>query len=306
MMTAAGCDVGPVDSTLSKGSKWPFKLLMVKGYLGLPETCMDVEVECLSKRMKLMLRHYLAQLPRFVPSIAPLAALAGGLVCAGTAQALPELQLTIPGGSYNATTETTVAAGQTFDLYALFGPKKDDLSDTFYVSFALELGDGDSPVGSGALNAGSFKFNGTTYNVTSGLTWGTPGALPTHGDFGTWYGVLPFQFSSSNQTTSFDAMDGAPASISGGCSTDCLYFANFTVDTSLLSSAYSIHFDLFDASTYDGDKNIFAPFSHDAQSSDGGCTQVPCTPRQDVPEPATLALMAAGLAGLVATRRRRR
>jgi hypothetical protein len=248
---------------------------------------------------------------RFVRSIAPAVVLSAGLLGAGAAYAVPELQLTVPGGTYDGTLETTFASGQTFDLYALFGPNQDTLSDTFYISFALELGADDSPVGTSgshpALNAGSFKFGGQTYNVTSDLTWGTPSGLPTHGDFPTWYGMLPFQFSSGNQTASIDTQTTTPSSISGGCLSDCLYFTSFAVDTSLLSSAYSIHFDLFDQKTLDGDHPaVNAPFSHDAQSLDGGCTQVPCGPREQVPEPATLALMIAGLAGLVATRRRRR
>ncbi|HXU51790.1 MAG TPA: choice-of-anchor N protein [Casimicrobiaceae bacterium] len=247
-----------------------------------------------------------AKIQRFVRSIAPAAAFAAGLVGAGSAYAVPELQLTIPGGSYDTVTETTIAGGQTFDLYALFDqPKKgDDLSTTFYISFALMLADGDL-VASSPFDAGSFKFNNTTYNVTSDLTWGTPGALPVHSAFPTWYGVLPFHFSSSDQTTSFNTQTTTPSSISGGCTSNCLFFSDFAVDTSLLSSNYLVHFDLFDSAMYGGDHSgSKAPFSHDAQSLCS--TQGPCTPRRDVPEPATLALMVAGLAGLAATRRRRR
>lgn len=231
------------------------------------------------------------------------------LVASGAAFALPELQLTIPGGTYNGSVETTIASGQTFDVYALFDPKKDSLSDTFYISVALELGLGDSPVTGAVVNGGSFVFNGTTVNVTSSMTQGTPGALPTHGDFATWYQDFSFQFvnDSAHLTTAFDAQTTTPASISGGCAINCVFFMPFSVDTSLLNSAYSIHFDLYDQATRNGsNQGVNAPFSHDAQSTSGGCTDAPCGPRQQLPEPATWLLAALGFAGIAIARRRSR
>src|SRR5437773_1816853 len=67
------------------------------------------------------------------------------------------------------------------------------------------------------------------------------------------------------------------------------FWVGFNVDTSLVQSGYQIHFDLYDEKARAGgdiDVDDFAPFSHDAQS--GGIVPVP--------EPATLALLAAGVA----------
>lgn len=239
--------------------------------------------------------------------MSPIRLLAAALfLLSGAAYAIPELQLTIPGGSYNNGTQTTVASGQSFTLYALFDPKQDDLTTNFYISASLEAGTGDSPVTGAVANGGSFIFAGNTVNVAGDMVNGTPGGLPTHGDFPTWYYVsAPFTFSILNQTAAFDAQTSTPASISGGCLSNCIYFTSFGIDTSLLNPNYSIHFDLFDQATLDGANGISAPFSHDAQSALGGCGRALCLdPKPDVvAEPTSLALIAIAVAALVGGRR---
>ncbi len=244
--------------------------------------------------------------------------LIAGAVIASSAYATPELQLTFPGGTY--VNSTTFAGGQIATLYAFLDPGKKGPSptNTFYISAALETGAADAPLPDTSVLGGSFVFNGTTVDASSGMTWGVPTGLPTHGDYPTFYSQFSFKFD-DGLTTAFDVEPGSGTGsgtpsgpIVGGCTKNCMYFESFTIDTTNLNPAYSINFDLYDLNT-DGHVDVSAPFSHDAQSTVGGggggggggagectidCASVP------VPEPGILSLMGLGLLGLAAMRRR--
>ena len=220
----------------------------------------------------------------------------------GKGLAYPTLQLDIGGGSYDFSTETIVAADNTFTLYAyLIQDNYNLLSDTYFISAAI------SPqISSGGADIGSFTFNGSTINATSDMTYGVPPLesivslqgwdsvdLAQHGIFPTYFSEFAFQFSDANQISPYNTQDRA---ISGGLiptSGTGMYYAAFTIDTSLLDPNYVIHFDLYNTKLKTGgdiDVTQFAPFSHDAQSA-------------AVPEPSTVLLLGSGLVGLWASRR---
>lgn len=226
-----------------------------------------------------------------------------GLILFSSTQglAVPTLQLDIAGGAYDKSTQTIVAAGNSFTLYAYLSPNFcNTLTDTYFISAAI------SPkVDKAGADIGSFNFNGATINATGDMTYGVPpledivklqgwdsGDLPKHGIFPTYFSEFEFQFSDANQIGTYNTQDRA---ISGGSiptSGTGMYYVAFTIDTSLLDPNYVLHFDLYNTKLkgLDVDVTQFAPFSHDAQSA-------------AVPEPSTVLLLGSGLIGLWASRR---
>ena len=234
-------------------------------------------------------------------------------LCAGTAFAIPSLQLNIGGGFYvGGTDETIYSSSKTFDLYAYLIPTTNGspnlLTDTYYVSAAL-VPQTVEPGGS----YGSFTFAGSSVNVTGGMVYGTPpletlatqlgdpGDLAPHGIFETYFQQFDFTFG-EDQVTPFNTQD-QPGFL-GDAGTG-MYYKKFAVNVNGLDPGYSIHFDLYNSKILeaarnpnvilgDVDVNNFAPFSHDAQSDGRG------------PEAGALLLFGTGLIGLVGYRRVRR
>ena len=228
-------------------------------------------------------------------------------------EAVPLLQLDMAGGVYDPVTQTIVAPGGSFTVYAILTPQTGAtaqeiaklLSTNYYVSVALTP---QLQQTTPAPNLGSFTFGaqgGTqnTINAATGMTYGVPplelmstmqgfdpGDLSKHGIYPTYFSEFGFNFSGLQQSGVYNT-----ATTPGGpqAGTGAYYFA-FTGNSSLLAAGYQLHFDLYteslsDCATkknpqacLDVDVNSFAPFSHDAETT-------------QVPEPASAFMLAAGL-----------
>ena len=228
------------------------------------------------------------------------------------ARALPVLQLDIAGGTYDSGTQTIIASGNTFSLYAYGLSSGISLADNFFLSIAL------LPSTSTAGVFGSFTFNGTPVSVTSDMIYGTPpletvlggaafdpGDLSKHGIFPTYFAEKKFNFSSSDQSGMYNT---AVTSGLGPQAGTGMYYKKFDFNIAGLTAGHGIHFDLYNETLItacktssctvgDIDVNKFAPFSHDAEGHVVA----------SIPEPETYAMLLAGLGlmGFVARRRAR-
>jgi hypothetical protein len=223
-------------------------------------------------------------------------------LAAATAEAYPILQLDIIGGHYDAATETIVSGGPDFVLVALLSHADADLlADTYYISAAVSPNPG--PAGG---DLGNFSWNGTNYDVTDDMTYGTPpleasgathdgGDLPGHGIFPTFFREFSFQFSTANRTEEYNTEDNPSGLTPTSATTNVAYYALFNITTGLTGDNV-LHFDLYNSAVRrNGDEDVdrHAPFSHDAESSN-----------QKVAEPGSMLLMSMGL--LFAARSMRR
>lgn len=274
-----------------------------------------------------------------MPRTRTLIAGALALAFAGGAHAIPTLQLGILNGSYGSADETVYApvGTNTFTLYAYLTPgngaKPADIAQLLGSTYALSMAVTPKTTAAGA-SLGSFLFGGETINVTADMTYGTPpleialgdqshdpGDLSTHSIFDTHFVERTFKFSAAQQTNPFNTQDepGKNPLITIGSG---MYYVGFSIDVTMLSKAASIHFDLYDTKLADTckpakndkkkdtapctasdiDINLFAPYSHDAQSQPGGDGELPPV---SVPEPGSLALIGLGLFGLASSLRRR-
>jgi hypothetical protein len=238
------------------------------------------------------------------------------------AEAVPLLQLDIQGGVYDPVTETIVAPGGSFTVYAILTPKPNAtaadiqtlLNRQYFVDAALapQL----APPG-GTLGSFTMGLEGGTQNTidaTSGMTYGVPplelmsplqgmdpNDLSQHGVYPTYFKELGFYFSAAQTTTTYDTATnpgGVQPNANGGS-----YYVAFTGNNTLLSNLYSLHFDLYNefvtncatkknpAACLDVDVDSFAPFSHDAE-----VTPPPPPPPPLVPEPGIALMLLTGVA----------
>jgi hypothetical protein len=260
---------------------------------------------------------------------------------AGTAHAVPGLQLDIIPGSYDSISKDSLPAdgATSFDLYKYWTVKKGDVPDfgqVFYLSIALTPPQKDQGEGNGP-DLGSFDHNGDTYAVVGDMVYGNPPIenlaylqphdgqdLGRHSVFPTYFLEVEVKFTADQaimdynvaetdvdnfgdtSTVNYTAGDSAPKGV--------MFWEKDTFDVANLADGYGLHFDLYTKTAK----------ACSSALEDGGVVPSECTDvdREDfapfskdasyvpgdnnVPEPGTLGVLSVGLACLGWAARRRR
>ena len=193
-----------------------------------------------------------------------------GLCLSTNTFAVPLLTLDIAGGTYDSASQTIIASGDPFTLYALGNTLAGKVSGTYYIAAAIIPQTVNPP----ATDFGSFKINGVIYSAVN-MSYGNPPEvvsqssldLQSHGIYDTHYVEIAFTFDSSSRAALYNSADnpGGLVEDSGGA----MIFQDFDVDVTGLAAGYEVHFDLYNLGRDKRGNTMvkdFAPFSKDAQS----------------------------------------
>ena len=193
-----------------------------------------------------------------------------GLCLASRVVGVPVLSLDVKSGTYDSGSETIIASGNPFTLYALGNTMQGKVSGTYYIAAAIVPQTVNPP----ATDFGSFKVNGITYSAAN-MSYGNPPAsiseksldLQSHGIYDTHYVEIAFNFDATRTAALYNSGEHPGGLVED--SSGAMIFEDFDVDVTGLAAGYQVHFDLYNLGRDKRGNTIvkdFAPFSKDAQS----------------------------------------